>query len=222
MVGVFLQARLGSTRLPGKALLPLGGTSVLQLAMRALARVPAGVHAVLTEPKSSQAFAEPTRTEGFELFVGSEEDVLDRFCRAAAKFGVGRVVRATADNPLVSPAQIRSLLALHESRGWQLSHYLGPPLGTGVEVIEAGALAEAGAAARDPYEREHVTPYLYHHPELFRVGEPPCPAAWHWPEARVTMDTAADYELLRALFRDLYRGEPVETEELIRWLRERQ
>jgi spore coat polysaccharide biosynthesis protein SpsF len=220
-VGVFLQARLGSTRLPGKALLPLGGTTVLQLAMRALARVEAGVHALLTEPRSSAAFAEPARAEGFELFVGSEEDVLDRFCRAAAKFGVGRVVRATADNPLVSPAQVRSLLALHEASGWQLSHYLGPPLGTGVEVIEAEALAEAGAAASEPFEREHVTPFLYRHPELFRVGEPSCPAAWHLPEARLTLDTAADYELLGSLFRDLYRGEPVETEELIRWLRER-
>jgi len=91
-----------------------------------------------------------------------------------------------------------------------------------VEVIEAGALAEAGAAARDPYEREHVTPYLYRHPERFGVGEPACPAAWRLPETPVTLDTAADYELLQAVFRDLYRGEPIETEELIRWLRERQ
>jgi spore coat polysaccharide biosynthesis protein SpsF len=220
-LGVFLQARLGSTRLPCKALLPLGGTTVLQLAMRALARVQAGVRALLTEPASEGAFAGLAREEGFELFVGSEEDVLDRFCRAAARFGVRRVVRATGDNPLVSPAQVRSLLELHEARGWQLSHYLGPPLGTGVEVVEALALAEAGEEARDPYEREHVTPYLYRHPERFRVGEPPCPSAWHMPEARLTLDTAADYELMQALFGDLYRGEPLETEELMRWLRER-
>ncbi len=220
-MGVFLQARLGSTRLPRKALLPLAGATVLQLAMRALARVEAGVHALLTEPASRSAFAGLAREEGFQLFVGSEQDVLDRFCRAAARFGVRRVVRATGDNPLVSPAQVRSLLELHEARGWQLSHYLGPPLGTGVEVVEAQALAEAGEEARDPYEREHVTPYLYRHPERFRVGEPPCPAQWHLPEARVTLDTAEDYERLRALFGELYRGEPLETEELVAWLRER-
>jgi len=221
-VGLFLQARLGSTRLPRKALLPLGGTTVLQLAMRALARVGVEVRALLTEPASESAFAGLAREEGFELFVGSEEDVLDRFCRAAARFGVRRVVRATGDNPLVSPAQVRSLLELHEARGWQLSHYLGPPLGTGVEVVEASALAEAGECAVDPYEREHVTPYLYRHPERFRVGEPPCPAAWHMPEARLTLDTAEDYEQLQALFGALYRGQPLETEELVRWLRERQ
>ena len=220
-MGVFLQARLGSTRLPRKALLPLAGTTVLQLTMRALARVEADVHALLTEPASRSAFAGLAREEGFQLFVGSEQDVLDRFCRAAARFGVRRVVRATGDNPLVSPAQVRSLLELHEARGWQLSHYLGPPLGTGVEVVEAQALAEAGEEARDPYEREHVTPYLYRHPERFRVGEPPCPARWHLPEARVTLDTAEDYERLRALFGELYRGEPLETEELVAWLRER-
>jgi len=220
-VGVFLQARLGSTRLPRKALLPLAGVTVLQLAMRALARVEAGVHALLTEPASQEVFAALAREEGFQLFVGSEQDVLDRFCRAAARFGVRRVVRATGDNPLVCPAQVRSLLQLHEARGWQLSHYLGPPLGTGVEVVEARALAEAGERARDPYEREHVTPYLYRHPERFRVGEPPCPAHWRLPEARVTLDTAEDYERLRALFGELYRGEPLETEELVAWLRER-
>jgi spore coat polysaccharide biosynthesis protein SpsF len=218
---VFLQARLGSTRLPRKALLPLGGTTVLQLAMRALARVEAGVHALLTEPASENAFAPLAREEGFELFVGPEEDVLERFCRAAARFNVRRVIRATADNPLVCPEQVRSLLELHEARGWQLSHYLGPPLGTGVEVIEASALAEAGERAADPYEREHVTPYLYRHPERFRVGEPPCPAAWHLPEARLTLDTSADYERLRELFGELYRGQPLETEELVRWLQGR-
>ena len=220
-MGVFLQARLGSTRLPRKALLPLAGTTVLQLAMRALASVEAGVHALLTEPASASDFAGLAREEGFELFVGSEQDVLDRFCGAAARFGVRRVVRATGDNPLVCPAQVRSLLELHEAQGWQLSHYLGPPLGTGVEVVEAAALAEAGEEAKDPYEREHVTPYLYRHPDRFRVGEPGCPAGWHFPETRLTLDTAEDYELLRALFGELYRGEPLETEELVRWLRER-
>ncbi len=217
-MGLFLQARLGSTRLPRKALLPLGGSTALQLAMRALARVPAAVRALLTEPASESAFAGLAREEGFELFVGSEEDVLDRFCQAAARYGVQRVVRATGDNPLVSPAQVRSLIELHEAQGWHLSHYLGPPLGTGVEVVEASALLEAGEKALDPYEREHVTPYLYRHPERYRVGEPACPAAWHLPEARVTLDTEADYALLQELFGKLYRGQPLETEELVPWL----
>ena len=219
-MGVFLQARLGSTRLPRKALLPLGGTTVLQTAMRALARVGAQVHALLTEPASAEEFAGPAREEGFELFVGSEEDVLDRFCRAAELFGTARIVRATADNPLVSPRQVASLLELHTASGWHLSHYLGPPLGTGVEVIEAWALAEAGGAARDPYEREHVTPDLYRHPERFRVAEPACPAGWHLPEARVTVDTREDYERVTRIVQLLGRGRPIETEELVRFLRE--
>ena len=77
--------------------------------------------------------------------------MLDRFCRAAARFGVRRVVRATGDNPLVSPAQVRSLLELHAAQGWQLSHYLGPPLGTGVEVVEArGPGRGRGGGPRTP------------------------------------------------------------------------
>lgn len=219
-MGIFLQARMGSQRLPGKALLPLGGLPLLQVAMRALAAVPGGVHALLTEPASASAFAAPARAEGFELFIGSAEDVLDRFCAAAARYGVERVVRATGDNPLVSPAQVRALLELHQEQGWELSHYLGPPLGTGVEVVEVRALQRANRESADPYEHEHVTAYLYRHPDLFRVGEPSCPPAWRLPEARVTVDTAEDYARVGRIFRELYRGQPIETEELIGWLEE--
>jgi spore coat polysaccharide biosynthesis protein SpsF len=218
-VGVFLQARLNSTRLPGKALLPLAGAPAVQHALRALRRVEAGVHAVLTEPGSVPALQPLAEAEGFDLFAGPEEDVLERFCLAARRFRVGRVVRATGDNPLVSARQVQALLDLHRAEGWQLSHFLGLPLGTGVEVVETEALEAANRASSDPYEHEHITTFLYRHPERFRIAVPACPEAWRLPEARVTLDTREDYEQLQRIFRELYRGEPIELEELVAWLK---
>jgi spore coat polysaccharide biosynthesis protein SpsF len=216
---VFLQARLNSRRLPGKALLPLAGAPVVQHALRALRRVEADVRAVLTEPGSASALEPLAAAEGFALFVGPEEDVLERFCRAARQYRVDLVVRATGDNPMVSAKQVRALIDLHRASGSDLSHFLGPPLGTGVEAVEVGALEAANRLSSDPYEHEHITTYLYRHPLRFRIAEIACPEVWSCPEARVTLDTGEDYELLQRIFRDLYRGEPIEIEQLVAWLR---
>jgi spore coat polysaccharide biosynthesis protein SpsF len=194
---------------------------VLQHALRALRRVEADVRAVLTEPASASAFEPLAAAEGFDLFVGPCEDVLERFCRAARHYRVARIIRATGDNPLVSAKQVSALLDRHRASGSDLSHFIGPPLGTGVESVEAVALAAANRLSSEPYEHEHITTYLYRHPERFRIAELACPEAWSLPEARVTLDTGEDYELLQKIFRDLYRGEPIETEQLVAWLRER-
>jgi spore coat polysaccharide biosynthesis protein SpsF len=192
---------------------------VVQHALRALRRVEAEVHAVVTETGSAPALEPLSAAEGFAVFAGPEEDVLERFCLAARHFRVGRVVRATGDNPLVSARQVEALLGLHRAAGWDLSHFLGLPLGTGVEVVETEALEAANRASSDAYEHEHITTFLYRHPERFRIAEPPCPEPWRCPEARVTLDTREDYELLQRIFRELYRGEPIELEALVAWLR---
>lgn len=194
---------------------------MLQHALRALRRVEADVRAVLTEPGSVSAFEPLAAAEGFALFVGPEQDVLERFCRAARHYRVDRVIRATGDNPLVSAKQVRALLDQHGERGSDLSHFIGLPLGTGVEAVEAEALEAANRLSAEPYEHEHITTYIYRHPERFRIAELACPEAWSLPEARVTLDTGEDYGLLQSIFRDLYRGEPIEIEELVAWLRGR-
>jgi spore coat polysaccharide biosynthesis protein SpsF len=217
--GVLLQARLASRRLPRKALLPLGEGNVLQHVLRALADIPAEVHALLTDESSADVFAPFAVEQGFALFVGPEEDVLSRYAQAVRRFRLGRVVRATGDNPLVSVRAAVALLQAHEAAGFDLSHYPQLPLGTGVEVVEAPALLEADARARDAYEREHVTAYLYRNPQSFRVGEPSCRPEWALPEARVTVDTIEDYARIKRIYAELYRGGPVEIEELVSWLR---
>ena len=214
-----LQVRLHSQRLPQKALLPLAGVPVITHVLRALKRMTVDVYALLTDSRSVDTLAPAAEREGFSVFVGPEDDVLARYARAVEHYGVRRVVRATGDNPLVSARAAEALLEIHEREKFELSHFLNNPLGTGVEAVEATTLLEADKRARDPHEREHITTYLYRHAESYRIGEIPCPESWAFRQARVTLDTEEDYALLQDIFTELYKGCPIEIEEVVRWLR---
>jgi spore coat polysaccharide biosynthesis protein SpsF len=219
--GVFVQVRMGSTRLPGKALLPLQGISLIRHAMRALNAVPADVHALLMDEASAPALAGEAEAESFEVFVGPELDVLARYCRAMRQYSVQRVIRATGDNPLVSAVLARMIIGVHEEIRAHLSHFLGCPWGTGVEVVEAESLSIAERESSDPAEHEHITTFLYRRPERFTIVEPQAPESMNAPEARVSIDTEQDYRLVTRIFADLYRGAPIEADDVVSWFRRR-
>jgi spore coat polysaccharide biosynthesis protein SpsF len=215
---VCIQVRLGSTRLPGKTLLPLAGRTVIEHVMRALRPVPADVYALLTDQGSAGTLRPLAAREGFAVCIGPEKDVLSRFCGAARTFDAGRLVRATGDNPLTSARLARLIMDEHQAAGADLSHYLGNPWGTGVEVVESTALFAAEKEAVLPEEREHATAWIYRHRERFLVLEPPAPADAYLPDARVTVDTPADLENVMRIFAELYDGGPIEADVLVRYL----
>jgi spore coat polysaccharide biosynthesis protein SpsF len=217
--GVFVQVRLGSTRLPGKALLGLRGGCVIQHVMRSVKAVDAEVHALLTDAASEAALRPLADGEGFRLLVGPDEDVLARYCMASREWSVDQVIRVTGDNPLTSASLARAILREHRESGADLSHYLGIPWGAGVEVVEAPALFAAEQDSRRPDEREHITTFLYRHPERFRILEAPAPAHADYAEGRATVDTPEDMQRMRQLFDELYDGAPIEIERTIAWLR---
>ena len=217
--GIFVQVRLGSTRLPRKAVLPLAGGNVIQHVMRAMAGVPADTRALLTDEQSAELLRPIAAAEGYALFPGDPEDVLRRYCDACRAYGTDRVVRVTGDNPLTSGALAREIMAGHEERRADLSHFLGLPWGMGVEVVVASALFVAEQEARLPDEREHLTTFLYRNPTRFRIWEPQAPARALCADARVTVDTPQDYERVRRIFAELYRGAPIEAEEVVAWER---
>ena len=220
--GIFVQVRLGSTRLPRKAVLPLTGGTVIQHVMRAMAMVPAGVRALLTDTQSADDLLPLAAAEGWEVFPGSPEDVLRRYCDACRHYRVSRVVRVTGDNPLTSGDLAREILEVHARMHADLSHYLGIPWGMGVEVVEAASLIQAEAEAVLPDEREHITTYLYRNPARFTICEPQAPPRALCPDARVTVDTSEDYKRVSMMFSDLYAGSPLEAEQVIAWIRDSQ
>ncbi|HUX39571.1 MAG TPA: NTP transferase domain-containing protein [Rectinemataceae bacterium] len=220
-VGVVVQARLGSTRLARKALLPLGGATLLDMVLARLALVEADLRVLATEPTSAGELAPIARRHGFELLVGPEEDVLGRYCMVIREFGLDRVIRATGDNPLVCHEAANLLIASREGSEADYASHVGLPLGMGVESVNAAALLLAERDARDAYEREHVCPHLYNNPGRFSIDRPDAPADYRFPEGRVTVDTQRDYEFVRGLYGAYYDGSPIPSARILGAIRER-
>jgi len=212
MVLALIQARLGSSRLPGKSLLPLplsapGDANTILGHVVSRARRAASIRelvvATTTQPLDEPLAALAARL-GAGVFRGDEQDVLGRFAGALAQAGdFQAVVRLTADNPAFDPAFIDAAVAHHLAAGADYTYTNGLPLGTNIEVISAAALLHAHREATAPDEREHVTPYLRRHPELFRLetlvlSVPPAVAG-----LRLTVDYPSDYALLSLLFNEL-------------------
>jgi spore coat polysaccharide biosynthesis protein SpsF len=218
VTAVFLQVRLDSSRLPRKALADLGGQPVVVRCFQALDGVRADRRVLVTEPGSAPDLEPLARSCGWEVFVGSKDDVLDRFVQGARAHGADTVIRATGDNPLVS-ARLANLLAdRHRERNSDYSGFLQGPVGSGVEVVRVAALEQAWASGPDAYEREHVAPFLYRRPGVFSIDQPDVPPPCRAPGARITLDTPEDLEYLRALWAAVYQGFPPEPEDLIPWL----
>jgi spore coat polysaccharide biosynthesis protein SpsF len=200
MTAVVLQARLDSSRLPHKALFPLDGEPILLRVMEALKGVVCDKH-ILACPQDSEAiFAPIAERLGFALVHGSKENVLQRYCDVIRKFGIDRVIRATGDNPFVFADAAVAINEEAVGLGADYAGYSGLPYGAGVESITADSLFLAEKEARLPPEKEHVCPYLYNHPEKFRLHRPLAPCVWQAPEIRVTIDTAEDYERAKILY----------------------
>lgn len=218
MISVFLQVRLDSTRLPRKALLDLGGRTVLERCLDALGGVRVDQRLVVTEPASADELRPLVEAAGWHLFVGSKDNVLERFVDAARATGTTTIVRATGDNPLVSARLANLALERHLTLEADFTALEVGPLGSGVEVAQAAAYEKALGSAPDAFEREHVSPFLYRRPDQFLVQRTPVPDVCRFPQARITLDTPEDRDYLRALWAAVYRGTPPEVEDLIPWL----
>ncbi|MDR1986496.1 MAG: NTP transferase domain-containing protein [Treponema sp.] len=203
MTAVILQARLDSTRLPGKSLLPLGGKPLILLVMEALKGVWGDRYVLACPEDCVRAFGPWAEQAGFDLVAGSKEDVLSRYCAAVRRFGIDRLIRATGDNPFVFVDAANTLNQEALNRKADYAGYSGLPYGAGVESVAAEALLKAEQDASFQAEREHVCPYLYTHPDLFRLHRPLAPLVWQAPSLRISLDTPEDYRRAQVLFEAL-------------------
>ncbi|MCL2093437.1 MAG: spore coat protein [Treponema sp.] len=215
MTALILQGRLDSSRLPGKSLLPLGGAPLILRVMEAFSSSPSPSQGwdtkILACPLSCiPSFAPLAEKAGFLIVGGSEDDVLSRYCLAARQAGADRIIRATGDNPFVF---VDAALAIHQEGmdlGADYAGYSGLPHGAGVEALKTEALFKAEREAQDPYEREHVSPYLYRNPEQFLLHRPAAPKKWQAPDLRITVDTQEDLAWANLLYGELDKSEAPE------------
>jgi spore coat polysaccharide biosynthesis protein SpsF len=198
-----IQARMGSSRLPGKALMDLGGKTALARVVRRLHRsvlIDEVVVATTTLAPDDAIHAECERLQ-VRCLHGSEDDVLDRYCEAARASAADVVVRITADCPLIDAELVDETIRLFWSQGADYASntlVLSYPRGLDVEAFTVGALHRAWHEAHQPYEREHVTPYFYEHPEWFRLASLEGEA--DYSRYRWTLDTVEDLQLIRAIY----------------------
>ncbi len=206
-IGLFLQVRLNSTRMPGKALLDLHGKPLIIQVMERLMVIPAEIRAVLTSVESLPLL-KPLATEmGWEVFTGSTQNVLQRFAEAAIYYDVDVVIRATGDNPLLSSEIALETLGLFKKRKCDLAYLEPIPYGSGVEVISKDALLNAYKNATTPYQLEHVTPYIYQNKDKFKiVSDKPHDDEIARNDVRITIDTREDYEKVNYMFRDMAKN----------------
>ncbi len=211
----FVQARMGSTRLPGKVLEPLARRPSLLRITDRLERV-RGLDsiAVLTSAATADdAIAGLCDNAGLTCLRGAEHDVLDRFHLGIQRLAPELILRITADCPLVDPGIVSDLIELYRARPGVIyasvatgalsasAGYSRFPDGLDAEAVSPAALEQAWREARDPYEREHVTPFVWRHPERFAAAVLECDED-HGDE-RWTVDYPADLDFVRAVYERL-------------------
>lgn len=195
-VGVIIQARMGSSRLPGKVLRYIAGKPLLDHVLGRLATLDFPVRAVVATTclTKDDAIAVHVAGKRVAVFRGSELDVLDRYYRCAIEYGFEHVVRLTADNPFVDIHELNRLIELHLAEGNDYSHSLGVlPLGVGSEIFTFEALQQSARMAQAPMHREHVNEFILDNIEAFKFGVLEVEAIKKRPDVRLTVDTEEDY-----------------------------
>jgi spore coat polysaccharide biosynthesis protein SpsF len=224
-----VQARMGSTRLPGKVLEPIAGEPMLAHVVERVRGMELVGHCVVATSSNpaDDALEALCAERAWDCFRGSEEDVLDRYYRAALAAGASHVVRITSDCPLVCPRQTDHVIRRHLDTGADYTHNItvwgsGMPLGTGAEVFTLGALERSWHDGHEQHHREHVDEYVGDHPELFRIERVEAPPELRRPELRLTVDTTEDLALMREVYDSLHRpGELIELADVIALVDER-
>lgn len=205
-VAAIVQARMGSTRFPGKVLAPFGESTVLghMLARLRLAKHPLDIRVATSEAPEDDAIEEACAAADVAVFRGSADDVLGRFvaCVRSREPRPQFVLRICADRPLLCPVLVDELLDAYDDLGRPdyLANNLPPsyPDGLDLELVRSECLELAERESDDPYEREHVTPFVYRRPERFRLAGLVCPFG-NFSHVRVALDTREDHDRLRRL-----------------------
>lgn len=174
-VGIIAQARMGSTRLPGKVMMLVNeNDSVIVSVIKQLkhSKLAEKIVIATTTLKEDDKIEETAHKNGVDCFRGSVEDCLDRYYQCSVKYSFSTIVRVTCDNPFIDPTIIDHAIEEFNSGHWDYISNCNPrtfPQGTEVEIFSVDSLKRVWREAQKSSEREHVTPYFYNNPDKFKI-----------------------------------------------------
>ena len=209
-VTAIVQARTSSTRLPGKVLLNISGQPMLSHVVNRLklCQLLDKIIIATTTLSADDAIEQLAKVENIECFRGDQNNVLERYYNAAKAFNVETVVRITSDCPLIDPQVTDMVIEEHlDAKADYTSNILERtwPRGLDTEVFTLSALDKAYKGGEEPYQREHVTPYIWQSPNLFKLVNIAAEGKFRRPDLRLTVDTPDDLRLIREIYSRMNR-----------------
>ena len=216
-----IQARIGSSRLPGKIMMNIGAKPILQWVIeRAGSSSLIDKVIVATSVKTQDdTIEELCKRLDVGCFRGSEEDVLDRYYNAARAYKAETIVRITSDCPFVDPVVIDEIIKIHfkNKNDYTMNNTENSyPRGLDLEIFNFRTLEKTYLEAKNPYQREHVSVYIYEHPEIFKVEIVEAGGALRRPGYRFCVDTEDDLKIVREIYTRLSESEkPVNAHNIV-------
>ena len=207
-----IQARMGSTRYPGKVLDEIAGIPMLQHIVERVrhAQTVDVIVIATTAVPDDRILLKRAREWQVVGFAGPEHDVLKRYVAAASLVQATHVVRITGDNPLFEPSFVDACVRKLVEERADYCYVEGCILGTGVEAVTLEALKREESLATEPHQREHVNPYIMEHPEQFKIVTVVAEERFRMPEGvRLTVDTREDIKLVRRIYRRLHQPDRI-------------
>ncbi|MFH1451235.1 MAG: glycosyltransferase family protein [bacterium] len=216
-----VQARIGSTRLRGKVLMDISSRPMVWHVIDRLRTAKRITDVILAIPDTQEndVLADFAKNNQIKYFRGDENNVLSRYYAAAKEFNVDIVVRVTSDCPMIDPQIVDQVVEACLLPGVDFSsNFINRlfPRGADAEAFYFSALEKVWQEARETYQREHVTPYIYENPQLFKIQSVEPKDELRNPDLRLTVDTQPDLDLAREIYKRLYiPGEIFSIEEVI-------
>ena len=207
-IGVIIQARLSSTRLPGKVLLDVEGKPLIQRQIERLCATLSNIPVIVatSTDMSDDKLAKFCQNNDITCFRGPLDDVIMRFILCARKVGLSHIVRVGGDDPLIDPDCCTALIDSHKVDPADFifaSHREGWPYGCAAELFSLDSLEKIHLATKDAFYLEHTIPYFFDHPNDFNIRKLRAPEHLRRPELAFTVDFPEDIELIRTVFREL-------------------
>lgn len=217
-ITAIIQARMGSTRLPGKILMKLNNTTVLDSVIEQLRYSKELDHKIIatTSNLEDDVIEQFARSHSMDFFRGDSLNVLDRYYRCAKKFSLEHIVRITADCPIIDPTIVDKTILFYKNNKFDyVNNFLTRtfPSGVDVEVFSFTTLQKAWKEAITLYDKEHVTPYIYNNEHKFKVGT--INYTSNLSHLHLSVDTKQDLDLLRLIHKKINK-KPIMLEDILK------